>query len=64
MLTDNNRAEIQIGHLFQCALHCNVDCTNHMEGIELYTLGVMDVVCQFFRVLDLSLRRGMEKYFL
>ena len=25
---------------------CNIDCTNHMEGVELYTLGAMDVVCQ------------------
>ena len=33
--------------MFEAALHCNIDCTNHMEGVELYTLGEMDVVCQF-----------------
>ena len=33
--------------MFQAALLCNIDCTNHMEGVELYTLGPMDVVCQF-----------------
>ena len=35
------------GPLFEAALHCNIDHTNHMEGVELYTLGAMDVVCQF-----------------
>ena len=33
--------------MFEAALQCNIDCTNHMEGVELYTLGAMDVVCQF-----------------
>ena len=33
--------------MFEAALHCNIDCTNHMEGVELYTVGEMDVVCQF-----------------
>ena len=33
--------------MFQAALHCNIDHTNHMEGVELYTLGAMDVMCQF-----------------
>ena len=33
-----------------------------MEGVELYTLGAMDVVCQFCE--DISLKRGMDKYFL
>ena len=35
-----------------------------MEGVELYTLGAMDVVCQFVGLLDLSLKRGMDKYLL
>ena len=35
------------GPLFEAALQCNIDRTNHMEGVELYTLGPMDVVCQF-----------------
>ena len=36
------------GPLFQAALHCNIEHTNLMEGVELYMLGEMDVVCQFF----------------
>ena len=35
------------GLLFEAALHCNIDHTNHMEGVELYQLGAMHVVCQF-----------------
>ena len=35
------------GPLIEAALQCNIDRTNHMEGVELYTLGPMDVVCQF-----------------
>ena len=33
--------------MFEAALKCNIDHTNHLEGVELYTLGAMDVVCQF-----------------
>ena len=33
--------------MFEAALKCNIDHTNHMESVELYTLGPMDVVCQF-----------------
>ena len=35
------------GPLFEAAFQCNIDRTNHMEGVELYTLGPMDMVCQF-----------------
>ena len=35
------------GKLFEAALQCNIDHTYHMEGVELYTSGAMDVVCQF-----------------
>ena len=35
------------GTLFQAALHCNIEHTNLMKGVELYMLGEMDVVCQF-----------------
>ena len=33
--------------MFQAALHCYIEHTNLMEGVELYMLGEMDVVCQF-----------------
>ena len=33
--------------MFEAALKCNIDHTNHLEGVELYTLGAMDVVRQF-----------------
>ena len=52
------------GPLFQAALHCNIEHINLLEGVELYKLGEMDVVCPFCGVLDLSLKRGMDKYLL
>ena len=52
------------GSLFEAALHCNIDRTNHMECVECYTLGAMDVVCQFCGAIDLSPKRGMDKYLL
>ena len=35
-----------------------------MEGVELYTLGAMDVVCQFCGAIGLSPKREMDKYLL
>ena len=55
------------GPLFQAAqlpLHCNTDCTNNMESVELYTLGEMDDVCQFCGAIGLCPKRGMDKYLL
>ena len=33
-----------------------------MEGVELYTLGAMDVVCQFCGAIGFKSKRGMDKY--
>ena len=50
------------GPLFEAALQCNIDRTNHMEGVELYTLVAMDVVCQYCGAIGLSVKSGMDNY--
>ena len=50
--------------MFQAALHCNIDRTSHMEGVELYTLGAMDVVCQFCGVIGFKSEKRNGKYLL